>query len=83
MAFYKNLYKILNPILIDDKTIMVRKYEKRHQSDSQTITSPAFTGVKIKSDGKPLSRACCATGEGITFLPLSLPEGGWVTIAAI
>lgn len=47
------------------------------------ITSPARAGVKIKSEGKPLSRACCATGEGITFLPLSLPEGGWVTIAAI
>lgn len=46
------------------------------------VTSPAFTGVNIKSGEKPLSRACCATGEGITFLPLSLPEGGWVTIAA-
>lgn len=40
------------------------------------ITSPAFTGVKIKSDGKPLSSACCATADGITFLPLSLLEGG-------
>lgn len=47
------------------------------------FTSPAFVGVKIKSGEKPLSRACCATGEGITFLPLSLPEGGWVTMAAI
>lgn len=48
---------------------------------SNLVTSPAFTGVKIKSEGKPLSRACCATGEGITFLPLSLPEGGCVTMA--
>lgn len=46
------------------------------------ITSPARKGVKIKSEGKPLSSACCATGEGITFLPLSLLEGGCVTIAA-
>lgn len=49
---------------------------KKHPYMANDITSPAFTGVKIKSDGKPFSRACCATAEGITFLPLSLLEGG-------
>lgn len=48
----------------------------------QLITSPARTGVKIKSRGNPLSRACCATGEGITFFPRCLLEAGCVTTAA-
>lgn len=39
-------------------------------------TSPALSGVRIRSEEKPLSRAYCATGEGISFLPLSLLEGG-------
>lgn len=54
---------------------------KRYHPET-LITSPARSGVKIKSEGKPLSRACCATGEAITFFPRFLPEGGCVTIAA-
>jgi len=60
--------------------------QKKKKSNSQTkttkITSPALSGVKIRSEGKPVSRANSATGEGINFLPLSLLAGGCVTIAA-
>jgi hypothetical protein len=60
--------------------------KKKKKSNSQTkttkITSPALSGVKIRSEGKPVSRANSATGEGINFLPLSLLAGGCVTIAA-
>jgi hypothetical protein len=60
--------------------------KKKKNSNSQTkttkITSPALSGVKIRSEGKPVSRANSATGEGINFLPLSLLAGGCVTIAA-
>lgn len=48
----------------------------------QLITSPARTGVKIKSLGNPLSRACIATGDCIVFFPLCLLEAGCVTTAA-
>lgn len=63
-----------------ENSVKILHHRKQHARLQNTlrikITSPAFTGVKIKSDAKPRSRACCATGEGITFLPLSLPEGG-------
>jgi len=36
----------------------------------------------MRSEGKPLSRAYCATGEGKIFLPRSLLDGGCVTMPA-
>jgi len=66
------------------KKINYSKKKKKSNSQTKTtkITSPALSGVKIRSEGKPVSRANSATGEGINFLPLSLLAGGCVTIAA-
>lgn len=51
-------------------------------NQTRTLTSPALSGEKIRSEDKPFSIAYWATGEGKTFLPLSLLDGGCVTMPA-
>lgn len=63
----------------------IKNYYKADKLDigkARIGTSLTRCGVKIRSFGKPWSKARTATGEGMSFLPLSLAEGGCVTIAA-